>query len=177
MIYGEKNHGEEKLKLKSKDEMHSYGFYPEGYGATETSDPKSISVGVLPSNWKYDKEIKEEEGGGGSTDRSMNLKGADGYHYAISEIIIPYMEKFDPQLLIISAGFDGYHSDPIGGELRLSSEDYSIVTKKLLHSMSRPEGSGKGRVISLLEGGYDTSHSLGLAKCVDAHVHSLRSNV
>ena len=69
---------------------------------------------------------------------------------------------------------DGFSSDPIGGELNLSTDDYSWATKKLLASMSRKDGSGHGRVISLLEGGYDTKLSLGLAKCVDTHVRALR---
>ena len=42
-------------------------------------------------------------------------------------------------------------------------------------SMDRLHGKGKGRVISLLEGGYDTAkHTLGLAKCVNSHVQALR---
>lgn len=41
------------------------------------------------------------------------------------------MKKFNPQLLIISAGFDGYHSDPIGGELGLSTDDYIWCTKQV----------------------------------------------
>jgi acetoin utilization deacetylase AcuC-like enzyme len=46
---------------------------------------------------------------------------------------------------------------------------------QLLKSMNRPEGSGKGRVVSILEGGYDTDpESLGLARCVDAHVRAMR---
>jgi acetoin utilization deacetylase AcuC-like enzyme len=103
--------------------------------------------------------------------------GMEGFRRALSEVIIPQMERFNPQLLIISAGFDGYHSDPIGGELQLTTEDYAWCTQQLMEAMDRVAGgSGRGRVVRLLEGGYDTKpQTLGLAKCVDSHVRALRT--
>ena len=143
-----------------------------------------------PPSPHYDTEVKADGGADGAfnsasqaenalgSDSSRTLpvlKGSKGYRRAISDYIIPYMEKFDPELLIISAGFDGFSSDPLGGNLNLTLEDFVWATNALVASLSRPEGSGAGRVVSLLEGGYDTSpQSLGLAKCVDAHVLALR---
>jgi acetoin utilization deacetylase AcuC-like enzyme len=60
------------------------------------------------------------------------LKGAEAYRYALSHLIIPQLERFAPQLLIISAGFDGYVSDPLGGELHLSLDDYAWSTKQVM---------------------------------------------
>ncbi len=78
------------------------------------------------------------------------------------------------------AGFDGYVSDPLGSQLKLSLEDYVSYTRLLMKAMERVAvvtGDHKraSRVVSLLEGGYDTKPlSLGLAKCVDVHVDALR---
>eukprot|EP01038_Epipyxis_sp_PR26KG_P010232 gene10232-13764_t len=71
----------------------------------------------------------DDENGEIHNKKNAILAGADGYHTALNDIIIPQMEKFKPQLLIISAGFDGYKSDPLGGKLCLSLDDYSISTK------------------------------------------------
>ena len=60
-----------------------------------------------------------------------NYRGSSGYRKALSDIIIPKMELFQPDLLIISAGFDGFHSDPAGGELKLSLDDYDWSTKQV----------------------------------------------
>jgi acetoin utilization deacetylase AcuC-like enzyme len=103
------------------------------------------------------------------------LHGAEAYRYALSDIIVPQLEKFKPQLLIISAGFDGYVSDPLGGELHLSLDDYAWSTKELMGVMDRVSGQGKAKVVSLLEGGYDVAAcTQGLAKCVVEHVKALK---
>lgn len=54
--------------------------------------------------------------------------GSEGYLAALRDVIIPQMEEFKPELLIISAGFDGYLSDPLGNELKLSLDDYTQST-------------------------------------------------
>jgi hypothetical protein len=184
MVYGEKNRGvtEEQAKNilgeKPGNYLHTDGFYPQNLGQT-TISKNYVSVGVMPDDWNDKLFDSSNQKSGASMDqfddvKYCQLKGASGYRRAISDVIIPLMEEFDPQLLIISAGFDGFSSDPIGNELNLSLEDFSWVTKKLVASMRRPEGSGKGRVVSLLEGGYDTSETLGLARCIDVHVKALR---
>lgn len=133
-------------------------FYPEPLGATEYSD-NFVSIGLKPDGYRGNENV---------------LSGPKGYRTAIHQII-ERLERFQPQLLIVSAGFDGYHADPIGGELNLELEDYRWSAKTLVHSMNRI--SGTGRVVSLLEGGYDTeSETMGLAKCANAYVLGLRDN-
>jgi len=114
---------------------------------------------------------------GGKSDPGRFV-GAAGYRRAIEELIIPSLINFDPELLIISAGFDGFTSDPLGGELQLSLDDYIWTTRALLQAVDTDRvgaaRSCRGRVVSLLEGGYDTSATLGLAHCVDAHVRAMR---
>ncbi|MGC1847105.1 MAG: histone deacetylase family protein, partial [Pseudolabrys sp.] len=81
-------------------------------------------------------------------------------------VIFPRLREFKPDFLIISAGFDAHTRDPLAN-LNLVEADYSWVTKKL---MEIADASAKGRVISLLEGGYDLQ---GLSRSVAAHITAL----
>ena len=80
--------------------------------------------------------------------------------------IIPELESFAPELLIISAGFDAHRADPLA-QLRLETEDYAWITEALLEVARKHCG---GRVVSVLEGGYDLE---ALAACAAIHVRGL----
>jgi len=160
MIYGDLNNGCYDLPDDPPLAKRA-GFYPPLLGTSEITD-NYISVGILPSD-VLPSVAKER------------YKGNTGFRKALTDIVIPKLEFFNPQLLIISAGFDGYKYDPLGSELNLSKQDYEWATQQLTSAMEKISGSGQGKVISLLEGGYDTHpESLGLATCVNAHVKSLR---
>jgi len=94
--------------------------------------------------------------------------GADGevFAEALAERIFPRLRDFHPDLILISAGFDAHMRDPLGG-LRLAEADFSEATKRLMDIADRKCG---GRLVSLLEGGYDLE---GLGKSVAAHVRAL----
>jgi acetoin utilization deacetylase AcuC-like enzyme len=76
------------------------------------------------------------------------------------------MEEFRPELVMISAGFDSRLGDPLG-QFRLGDEDFAELTKVV---MGVAEKYAEGRVVSVLEGGYDLE---GLGKAVGAHVTAL----
>jgi acetoin utilization deacetylase AcuC-like enzyme len=80
--------------------------------------------------------------------------------------VLPRIEAFAPDLVIISAGFDAHRRDPLGG-LDLVEEDFGWATAKLMEIAER---RAKGRVVSLLEGGYDLQ---GLARSVGTHMKRL----
>ena len=80
--------------------------------------------------------------------------------------ILPALDNFAPDLILISAGFDAHWRDPLAS-LRLTAEDFSWITGKLLDMAA---GHCGGRIVSLLEGGYDLE---GLAESVAAHVRRL----
>jgi acetoin utilization deacetylase AcuC-like enzyme len=92
--------------------------------------------------------------------------GGDAFREAFETVILPRLREFKPDFLIISAGFDAHTRDPLAN-LNLVESDYSWVTKKL---MEIADTNAKGRVISLLEGGYDLQ---GLSRSVAAHVTAL----
>lgn len=75
-------------------------------------------------------------------------------------------ERFKPQLVLVSAGFDAHREDPIGS-LGLETEDFAELTQVVRDVAAI---HAKGRVVSLLEGGY---HPARLAECVEAHLRKL----
>jgi len=92
--------------------------------------------------------------------------GGDAFREAFETAILPRLREFKPDILIISAGFDAHTRDPLAN-LNLVEADYTWVTKKL---MEIADFSAQGRVVSLLEGGYDLQ---GLSRSVAAHVTAL----
>lgn len=94
--------------------------------------------------------------------------GADGaaFRAAWSETLLPAIEDFAPGLIVISAGFDAHARDPLA-QLRLTEADFAWLTTALCDLAERHCG---GRVVSLLEGGYDLP---ALAASSAAHVRSL----
>jgi acetoin utilization deacetylase AcuC-like enzyme len=94
--------------------------------------------------------------------------GDDGetFREAFESRILPRLEDFRPDLIIISAGFDAHWRDPLAN-LRLEAADFAWATRKVMESARRHAG---GRIVSLLEGGYDLQ---GLGESTAAHVAAL----
>jgi acetoin utilization deacetylase AcuC-like enzyme len=92
--------------------------------------------------------------------------GAVKFRAAFDNVILPQLQKFAPELIIISAGFDAHRRDPLAN-INLDAEDFGWVTRKL---MDVATSSADGRVVSVLEGGYDLQ---GLKESVAAHVTAL----
>ncbi|BGE84815.1 histone deacetylase family protein [Methylosinus trichosporium] len=90
----------------------------------------------------------------------------DDFLEALKTRILPRVKNFSPDLLLISAGFDAHRDDPLGG-LRFTEQDYAEATKRLMDLADRSAG---GRVVSLLEGGYDLE---ALGRSAAAHVLAL----
>jgi acetoin utilization deacetylase AcuC-like enzyme len=97
------------------------------------------------------------------------LASGDGgakFRSAFENLILPQIQKFAPELLIISAGFDAHRRDPLAS-LELDASDFGWVTRKL---MDAAHASAGGRIVSVLEGGYDLQ---GLQESVAEHVTAL----
>ena len=107
----------------------------------------------------------------GDHDNIVNapLRSGDGgkeFRAAMDNTILPRLEAFAPDLIIISAGFDAHTRDPLAS-LDFVEDDFGWVTKKLMELADR---RSDGRVVSVLEGGYDLQ---GLAGSASAHVSAL----
>jgi acetoin utilization deacetylase AcuC-like enzyme len=92
--------------------------------------------------------------------------GSREFRTGWSESILPQLDRFAPELLIVSAGFDAHRRDPLA-HLRLETEDFRWLTDELLKIADR---HAHGRVVSALEGGYDLE---ALAASAAAHVRAL----
>jgi acetoin utilization deacetylase AcuC-like enzyme len=95
--------------------------------------------------------------------------GGEIFREALETAILPRLDDFAPDLIIISAGFDAHYRDPLG-HLQLTEADFAWATRALAKVARRHAG---GRVVSLLEGGYDLQ---GLARSAAAHVQALMEN-
>lgn len=92
--------------------------------------------------------------------------GGDVFRDAMLSRIFPALDAFQPDLILISAGFDAHQRDPLGS-LQLTEEDFAWVTLRL---MDMADKHCDGRIVSMLEGGYDLA---GLSGSVGVHVKSL----
>ncbi|HWE76904.1 MAG TPA: histone deacetylase family protein [Pseudolabrys sp.] len=92
--------------------------------------------------------------------------GGEQFKGAFEERILPRLLDYKPELVVISAGFDAHTRDPLAN-INLSEEDFAWATKKLMDVADRCAG---GRLVSLLEGGYDLQ---ALGNSVAAHVTAL----
>ena len=92
--------------------------------------------------------------------------GSDLFREAFRSRVLPALDAFRPELVIISAGFDAHHRDPLA-EINLIEEDFDWATGALMDVAGRHAGN---RLVSLLEGGYDLQ---GLSFSVAAHVSRL----
>ncbi|MBL8574289.1 MAG: histone deacetylase family protein [Hyphomicrobiaceae bacterium] len=88
------------------------------------------------------------------------------FREAMEIAVLPAIERFAPDLIIISAGFDAHMRDPLG-QINLVESDFAWATMRLMEMAERCSG---GRLVSVLEGGYDLE---GLARSVAAHVMTL----
>jgi acetoin utilization deacetylase AcuC-like enzyme len=97
------------------------------------------------------------------------LKAGDGgveFRTAMRDLILPALNLHEPDLVIISAGFDAHQNDPLGS-LQLTEEDFAWATLQL---MEVAETHCDSRIVSVLEGGYDLQ---GLAASVAVHIQTL----
>jgi len=126
--------------------MHRYPFYP-GTGAAN-----EIGVG---KGRGFTKNIPFDGGTGDAA-----------YLRAVEDDIVRTIDDFAPNVILLSAGFDAHRRDPLGG-MRVTEEAFGEITERVVECATR---HSNGRVLSLLEGGYDME---GLAASVAEHVMAL----
>ncbi len=151
--YAQQTYGIERLAIVDFDVHHGNGTQ-----AALESDPTVLFISLhqhprtcYPGTG-YDWEIGTGPGRGFTVNIPMNPGGDDDdYARAFDARVIPELDKFRPQLLLISAGFDAHRADPLA-HMNLNDECYAVMTRRLVSVADQHCG---GRVVSLLEGGYD----------------------
>jgi acetoin utilization deacetylase AcuC-like enzyme len=96
------------------------------------------------------------------------MSGSMHFRNGMMRVLLPALDAFRPEMVLISAGFDAHRSDPLA-QLLLDEADYTWATEQLLDIANRHAG---GRVVSTLEGGYDL---VALGASAAAHVRALMS--
>jgi acetoin utilization deacetylase AcuC-like enzyme len=123
---------------------HQFPLYPGTGAASETGVGNIVNVPLPP------------------------MAGSRQFRLGVSRAILPALDAFRPEMVLISAGFDAHRSDPLA-QLLLDESDYAWVTEQLLEIARNHAG---GRVVSTLEGGYDLA---ALGASTAAHVGVLMS--
>lgn len=114
-----------------------------------------------------------EVGGAGALGKTLNIPLSSGatdaaYGEAFDHLVVPVLEQFDPDLVLVSAGYDAHQRDPLGG-MEVSDSGFGHLTR---HVISRLPRYGQRRLGFVLEGGYDLH---GLRQGVNATLSALRS--
>lgn len=91
---------------------------------------------------------------------------SEEFRAAVTDHWLPALNDFQPQLVLISAGFDAHRDDDMSN-IYLTDADFLWVTEQIVDVAA---GSASGRIVSVLEGGYELN---SLARCVDAHIRIL----
>ncbi|MCD2179684.1 histone deacetylase family protein [Rhizobium sp. C1] len=110
---------------------------------------------------------KDETGVGNIVNAPLSANtGSDHFREAFKDRVLPAIRNFSPDLIIISAGFDAHHRDPLA-QINLVADDFDWATGKL---MDMAGDLSSNRLVSILEGGYDLQ---GLAESAGAHIYRL----
>jgi acetoin utilization deacetylase AcuC-like enzyme len=92
--------------------------------------------------------------------------GDEQYREAFDSLVLPAIRSFKPDFMLVSAGFDAHHADPLGG-VNLTTDFYGWMTRSV---MAMADECCDGRLVTVLEGGYDLQ---ALAESVTEHVRTL----
>jgi acetoin utilization deacetylase AcuC-like enzyme len=157
--HAQKAHGAERVAIVDWDVHHGNGTQDIFW-----DDPTVLYCSTHQMPLYPGTGAKDETGVGNIVNAPLAPRtGSDLFRDAFNSRILPAIDKFQPDLVIVSAGFDAHHRDPLA-EINLTEEDFDWATGQLMDSADR---HAKGRLVSLLEGGYDLQ---GLAFSVAAHV-------
>ena len=132
---------------------------------------KTVAYGSIHEFPLFPGTGSEQETGVGNIFNAPIVAGTDGKDFIkiIENKILNNIDKFKPEIILISAGFDAHTRDPLG-HINLESKDYYNITKKIIEIANI---HCQGRVISFLEGGYDL---LALSESIKEHFLGLKEN-
>ncbi len=161
--HAQQRYGAERVAIMDWDVHHGNGtqdiFWsdPSVLYASTHEMPLYPGTGALSERGEHDTIVNAPLAAG---------DGGEVFREAFEAAVLPRIDAFQPDLIVISAGFDAHWRDPLAS-LNLTEADFAWATKRLMDLADRHAG---GRVVSLLEGGYDLE---GLAKSTAAHVNAL----
>jgi acetoin utilization deacetylase AcuC-like enzyme len=161
-LYARAKHGAERIAIVDFDVHHGNGTQDIYWSDKDLFYGSTHEMPLFPGTGALD------ETGVGNIFNAPLRAGDTGERFrdAFESRILPALHDFGPDLVVISAGFDAHQADPLAN-LRLVEADFSWATEKVADMAGR---HCHGRVVSLLEGGYDLN---ALARSVAVHVKTL----
>lgn len=133
--------------------LHQYPFYPGTGAVTDTGRGDGLGFNV---NVPFSAGV-----------------GDEGYALVLEEIVAPVLRQFAPEFVLVSAGFDCHWRDPLGG-MQVTEKGFIAMTRILLQVADDVAG---GRLIAVLEGGYDLDAIRGSTEAVlDELTHGARGH-
>ena len=160
--YAQKKHGVERVAVVDWDVHHGNGTQDIFW-----DDPSVLYCSTHQMPLYPGTGAKDETGAGNIVNAPLSPgDGRDHFREAFLSRILPSLENFQPDLIIISAGFDAQHRDPLA-EINQTEDDFDWATGQLMEQAAKHSDN---RLVSLLEGGYDLQ---GLAFSAAAHVRRL----
>lgn len=164
--YLQKQHGLERIAIIDWDVHHGNGTQDIFYDDPTVLYVSTHQFPLYPGTGRAD-----EEGTGKGLGFTVNCpmeagEGDDAYEKVFGETILPRIDRFRPQFILISAGFDAHRMDPLAG-MALTAKGFGRLTQMMIDA-ARSHCSG--RLVSCLEGGYDLD---ALADSVEKHLVGL----
>ncbi|MEX0954497.1 MAG: histone deacetylase family protein [Rhizobiaceae bacterium] len=160
--HAQKAHGAERVAIIDWDVHHGNGTQDIFWNDPSVLYASTHQMPLYPGTG-----ARNETGSGNIVNAPLaSGDGGDAFREAFRSRILPALDDFRPDLIIISAGFDAHHRDPLA-EINLTEDDFDWATGELLDRAGRISSN---RLVSLLEGGYDLE---GLASSTAAHVSRL----
>ena len=168
--YLQKHHGFDKILILDWDVHHGNGTQH-----SFEDDPSVLYVSTHQYPYYPGTGSRSETGVGRGQGATLNCPmpagaGDDLYREAFMEKILPKIDEFAPEFIIISAGFDAHVDDPLAN-IRLSTEFFGWMSSRMMEAADK---HCQGKLISMLEGGYNIDM---LPLCVDIHLRVLSGQV
>jgi len=143
--------GARRVAIVDWDVHHGNGTQAAFY-----DDPRVLFVSLHQFPFYPGTGGPEEIGSGAGRGYTANValpanQGPETYAYAFNRLVLPLLDRFDADLVLVSAGFDAHRRDPLA-QMQLDAATYAAMTSALVEHTER---SGHGRIALLLEGGYD----------------------
>lgn len=158
----QKEHGAERVAIVDWDVHHGNGTQDIFWDDQTVLYCSTHQMPLYPGTG-----AKDETGAGNIVNAPLSAgDGSTQFRQAFRERVLHALDDFRPDLIIISAGFDAHHRDPLA-QINLDDDDFDWATGQLMDRAGRYCGN---RLVSLLEGGYDLQ---GLASSTAAHVARL----
>ncbi|MFL5015784.1 MAG: histone deacetylase family protein [Rhizobium sp.] len=158
--HAQKTHGAERIAIVDWDVHHGNGTQDIFWDDASVLFCSTHQMPLYPGTGAKDEKGKHNPIV--NAPLSPNV-GSDHFREAFKSRVLPALDDFRPDLIIISAGFDAHHRDPLA-QINLTGEDFDWATGRVLELADR---HAKNRVVSLLEGGYDLE---GLAESAGMHI-------